>query len=61
MKKFYGLSINNRLFMEELKKRLKLSGIYYEASECYQGYHIEILATKEQADIINEWLIVNSI
>lgn len=60
MKKFYGFSIRNRLFMEELKRHLKSIGIYYEASECYQGYHIEILATPDEAEKIDDWLMVNS-
>lgn len=61
MKKYYGLSINNRALMEKLKRVLKIAGIYYEASECYQGYHIEVLATEKEADIINEWLLSNGI
>lgn len=59
-KKFYNIWLRGGL-AEALKGYLTARGIYREISECSydmsaRGYHFEILATKSEANEINQFL-----
>lgn len=59
-KKFYRIWLRGGL-ANALKGYLTARGIYREVSECdydtsARGYHFEILATKDEANEINEFL-----
>ena len=56
MKKYYSVEIKDQSKIDALKVRLKEMSIYYEASECYNMVHFEILLTPEEVITLNNFL-----
>ena len=55
MKRFYNVELN-RENAEKLKAFLKVNGIYFEPSACYNLIHFEIEADETQLKAINDYL-----
>lgn len=60
MKKYRSFETFNRPVKDGLTSYLKSSGIYYEISGCFDGWHFEILCDSEEAEKINSWLAANA-
>ena len=60
MSKYYHFDTMFRSLKDDLSDFLKGAGIYYELSGMCAGWHFEILATRQEADAINEWLDRNT-
>ena len=61
MKKYRSFETMFRSLKDELCTFLKESGIYYELSGCYSGWHFEVLCNEDEAGKINAWLDENTI
>lgn len=55
MKTFYSVELNKH-DAEKFKAFLKLHGIYFEPSECYNLIHFEVKADKEEVEKVNSFL-----
>ena len=55
MKHFYNVELNKEE-AEKLKAFLKISGIYFEPSECYNLIHFEIKADETELEKVNKFL-----
>lgn len=56
MKKWYGYETMNPNIKDELRRYLKNNHIYYELSECFDGWHFEILCDDMECEDINRFL-----
>lgn len=56
MKKWYSYETINPNVKDELRKYLKNNHIYYELSECYDGWHFEILCDDIECENANRFL-----
>lgn len=54
--RFYSYETRQTSCRDYLRQFLKDSGIYYELSGCFDGFHFEIEANPEQASAINAFL-----
>lgn len=48
--KWYGYETDNPIVKDELRKYLRNNNIYYELSECFDGWHFEIKMSEEEAE-----------
>ena len=55
-KKFYFVELKEQTKIDALKGKMKGMSIYYEASECYNMVHFEILLTPEEVITLNNFL-----
>ena len=55
-KKFYFVELKEQTKIDALKGRMREMSIYYEASECYNMVHFEILLTVEEVELLNSFL-----
>lgn len=55
MKKWYSVELNKDN-AEKFKVFLKLNGIYYEPSSCYNLIHFEIKADAREAKLVDDFL-----
>ena len=55
-RKFYSVELKEQSKIDALKVMLKEMSIYYEASECYNMVHFEILLTPDEVEIVNNFL-----
>ena len=55
MKHFYNVELNKD-DAEKLKAYLKLNGIYFEPSSCYNLIHFEIKVDEAEAEKVNKFL-----
>ena len=55
MKNFYSVELNKD-DAEKLKAYLKVNGIYFEPSSCYNLIHFEIKVDEEELEKINKFL-----
>ena len=56
MNRTYGKCELEKELAEEFKKFLKAKGYYYEASDCWNLTHFEILLNDEELEICRKWL-----
>jgi uncharacterized ParB-like nuclease family protein len=56
MKKYYSVELKEQTKIDALKVKLKGMSIYYEASECYNMVHFEILLTVDEVNLLNNFL-----
>lgn len=61
MRKWYNFETLWRSLKDDLRALLLCEGIKYELSGCGKGWHFEIFASVEEADMINNWLDQNTI
>ena len=54
--RYYSYETRNIRHRNALRALLKQHNVYYELSECFDAFYFEILATREQAREINDWL-----
>lgn len=55
MKHFYNVELNKE-DAEKLKAYLKLNGIYFEPSSCYNLIHFEVKVDEAEAEQVNKFL-----
>lgn len=55
MKKWYSVELNKD-DAEKFKVFLKLNGIYYEPSSCYNLIHFEIKADAKEVKLVDDFL-----
>lgn len=55
-KKFYFVELKEQTKIDALKGKMREMSIYYEASECYNMVHFEILLTPEEVITLNNFL-----
>lgn len=55
MKHFYNVELNKD-DAEKLKAYLKLNGIYFEPSSCYNLIHFEVKVDEAEAEQVNKFL-----
>ena len=55
MKHFYNVELNKEE-AEKLKHFLKMNGIYFEPSSCYNLIHFEVKADEMEYKKVNEFL-----
>lgn len=55
MKKFYNVELDKDK-AEKLKAYLKLNGIYFEPSSCYNFIHFEVKVDEEELNKVNSFL-----
>lgn len=55
-RKYYNWETRFRSLKDGLRAYLKEIGVYYECSECFDGWHFEIKANEEELTKINNWL-----
>lgn len=60
-RKYYSFETMFRSLKDELSQFLKESGIYYELSGCFAGWHFEVLCNPSEVEYINNWLDQNTI
>ncbi len=56
MKKWYNYDIYNINVRDAVRKYLHENHIYYELSECFDGWHFEIFVDENRVEDINEFL-----
>ena len=56
MKRFYGYDTDNPIVKDELRKYFKGNNIYYELSDCFDGWHFEIKLSEEEAEKVTWFL-----
>ena len=56
MKKWYSYNTDNPIIKDELRTYFKNYNIYYELSECFDGWHFEIFVDENRVEDINEFL-----
>lgn len=56
MKKFYGYDTDNPIVKDELRKYFKSNNIYYELSDCFDGWHFEIKLSEKEAEKVTWFL-----
>lgn len=56
MKKWYSYETINPNVKDELRKYLKNNHIYYELSECFDGWHFEIELEEENFETV-DWFL----
>ena len=56
MKKWYNYNTDNPIIKDELRIYFKDNNIYYELSECFDGWHFEIKADENEAEKITWFL-----
>lgn len=54
--RYYSYETGNIKHRNVLRVLLRQHHVYYELSECFDMFHFEILATREQAREINGWI-----
>lgn len=55
MKQYYNVELNKDN-AEKLKVFLKLNGIYFEPSSCYNLIHFEIKVNEAELEMVNDFL-----
>lgn len=55
-KKFYSFDTYNARLYEKLREFLKKSGIYYELSEMYDGWHYEIKCNDQEKEVVQNYI-----
>ena len=55
MRKYYNVELNKD-DAEKLKAFLKLNGIYFEPSACYNLIHFEIKVNEEELNMVDNFL-----
>lgn len=55
-RKFYSVEIKEQTKIDALKGKMREMSIYYEASECYNMTHFEILLTPDEVVTLNSFL-----
>lgn len=50
MKKWYSYETMNPNVKDEVRRYLRNNNIYYELSECFDGWHFEIKMSEEEAE-----------
>ena len=55
-KKFYFVELKEQTKIDALKGKMRKMSIHYEASECYNMVHFEILLTPEEVITLNNFL-----
>lgn len=58
--KFYNFETLFRALRDALRQYLQDNNIYYELSDCFNGWHFEIKCTPKQAENINAFLDTQS-
>ena len=61
MRKWMNFETWFRTLKDGLRDFLKESGIKYELSECYAGWHFEIYCNEDEVARINNWLDANTL
>lgn len=61
MRKWVNFETMFRSLADELSDFLHNENIKAERSGCFDGYHFEIFANKEEVDKIENWLMKNTI
>lgn len=56
MKKWYNYETMNPNVKDEVRRYLKQNHIYYELSECFDGWHFEIYLDENEVENINSFL-----
>ena len=56
MKKWYSYETMNPNVKDEVRRYLKQNHIYYEVSECFDGWHFEILCNDMECEDVNRFL-----
>lgn len=56
MKKWYSYDTDNPIVKDELRRYLKDNNIYYELSECFEGWHFEIKLSESEAEKVTWFL-----
>ena len=56
MAKYYNFETIDEALKDGLRVYLHEIGVYYELSECFEGWHFEIKANAEEFALINNWL-----
>lgn len=56
MKKWYSYETMNPNVKDEVRRYLKQNHIYYELSECFDGWHFEILCNDMECEDVNRFL-----
>ena len=54
--KWYGYETTNPNVKDELRKYLRNNNIYYELSECFDGWHFEIKLEEEKFETV-DWFL----
>ena len=54
--KWYSYETDNPIVKEELRKYLRNNNIYYELSECFDGWHFEIKLEEENFETV-DWFL----
>jgi hypothetical protein len=55
-KKYYSFETMFRSLKDELRGFLKKSGIYYELSDCYGGWHFQILLDRKEYKLVQDFI-----
>ena len=56
MKKWYSYETMNPNVKDEFRRYLRQNHIYYELSECFDGWHFEILCDDMECEDVNRFL-----
>ena len=56
MKKWYSYETMNPNVKDEVRRYLRQNHIYYELSECFDGWHFEILCDNMECEDANRFL-----
>lgn len=56
MKKWYSYETMNSNVKDEVRRYLKQNHIYYELSECFDGWHFEIELEEENFETV-DWFL----
>ena len=56
MKKWYHYKTDNPIIKDELRTYFKRNNIYYELSECFDGWHFEIELEEENFETV-DWFL----
>ena len=55
-KKLYSFETMFRSLRDDLRRFLKESGIYYELSDCYGGWHFQLLLDKREYNLVQNFI-----